>query len=186
MPVTQEDFTSALAERLGEESVRRLSAAGHEIMNHSDSHPDMPSLSREGMLAEIQRCSDKIQAITGTRPRLFRAPSGAYDDATLETVEALGMYCIQWDVDSLDWKGLTAEEMVRRVTGQVQSGSILLFHNGVENTPAALEQILGILRQEGYTFLPVTDMIYYQGYTINHEGRQIALSGEGGGQSREN
>lgn len=158
-----------------EPSVRKLSAAGHEIMNHSDTHPDMPSLSRERMMEEIQRCSDKIQAITGVRPHLFRAPSGAYDNATLETVEALGMYGIQWDVDSLDWKGLSAEEMVRRVTGQVQSGSIVLFHNGVPNTPAALAQILQVLQEQGYTFLPVSDMIYYKDYTINHEGRQIAV-----------
>lgn len=158
------------------DSVKRLSEAGHEIMNHSDSHANMPKLSRERMLEEINRCNDKIQALTGVRPHLFRAPYGAYDNATIETVEALGMHCIQWDVDSLDWKDLTVDDIVDRVVGGVQSGSIVLFHNGAKNTPAALPRIIEALQTDGYTFLPVSDMIYYKDYTINHEGRQIAVA----------
>lgn len=156
------------------DSVKALHDAGHEIMNHSDTHAHMPQLSREEMLAEINACSDNIQAITGERPALFRAPYGDYDNALMETVETLGMSCIQWDVDSLDWKNPPVEEMVKRVTGEVSSGSIVLFHNGAKNTPAALPRIIEELRAQGYTFLPVSEMIYYEDYTINHEGRQIS------------
>lgn len=161
------------------DSAKALHDAGHEIMNHSDTHAHMPQLSREGILAEINTCSDKIQAITGKRPTLFRAPYGDYDNALVETVEALGMSCIQWDVDSLDWKNPPVEEMVKRVTGEVSSGSIVLFHNGAQNTPAALPRIIEELRAQGYTFLPVSEMIYYENYTINHEGRQIAAPAAG-------
>ena len=157
------------------DSVKALFDAGHEIMNHSDSHPNMPKLSRERMLEEINRCNDKIQAITGVRPTLHRAPYGDYSNALIETADTLGMHVIQWDVDSLDWKDPPVADIVSRVTKQVNSGSIVLFHNAAKNTPAALPQILEKLTAEGYTFLPVSEMIYYNGYTLNHEGRQIAM-----------
>lgn len=156
------------------DSVRALHDAGHEIMNHSNTHPHMPGLSRDQMIKEINACSDKIQAVTGVRPTLFRAPYGDYDNALIETTDSLGMPCIQWDVDSLDWKGLPTEEIVRRVTSQVNSGSIVLFHNGVKNTPEALSLILEKLSAQGYAFVPVSQMIYTENYTLNHEGRQIA------------
>ena len=144
-------------------------------MNHSDSHPNMPKLSRERMLEEINRCNDKIQAITGVRPTLHRAPYGDYSNALIETADTLGMHVIQWDVDSLDWKDPPVADIVSRVTKQVNSGSIVLFHNAAKNTPAALPQILEKLTAEGYTFLPVSEMIYYKDYTLNHEGRQITM-----------
>ena len=86
------------------------------------------------------------------------------------------MYCLQWDVDSLDWKGLSAEEITRRVVSQTASGSILLFHNDAQHTPEALPQIIEQLKAKGYRFLTASEMIYRDGYTLNHEGRQIADS----------
>lgn len=81
------------------ESVRALWEAGHEIMNHSDDHPHFPKLTPDAMRAQLTACSDKIEAITGTRPILFRPPYGDYDDKVISTVRGEGMYCIQWDVD---------------------------------------------------------------------------------------
>lgn len=83
------------------ESVKQLSDAGHEIMNHSNSHPHMPKLSTEQMVEEIKTCDDKIEAITGTRPTLFRAPYGDYNDQVVSTLRENGHYCIQWDVEPL-------------------------------------------------------------------------------------
>ena len=157
------------------DSVLALSEAGHEIMNHSDTHPHMPQLSRERMIQEINACNDRIEAITGIKPILFRAPYGDYSNALIETTDELNMYCIQWDVDSLDWKDPPPADIVKRVTSQVASGSIVLFHNAAKNTPAALPQIIENLKAQGYTFLKASDMIYYQDYTLNHEGRQIAV-----------
>ena len=81
------------------ESVKALSDAGHEIMNHSDTHPHMPQLSRDDMINEIKNCNDKIEKITKKRPILFRAPYGDYDNTMLDVIKSQGMYCIQWDVD---------------------------------------------------------------------------------------
>lgn len=77
-----------------------------------------------------------------------------------------------WDGDSLDWKEISAEEITQRVTSRVQPGSIVLFHNAALHTPEALPSILSTLLQEGYTFVPISQMILCQPYTIDHTGRQ--------------
>lgn len=84
------------------ESVKQLDQAGHEIMNHSDTHAHMPQLSIEKMQREISDCNDKIEKITKKRPILFRPPYGDYDNKLIDTVSALNMYCVQWDVEILD------------------------------------------------------------------------------------
>jgi polysaccharide deacetylase family sporulation protein PdaB len=155
------------------ESVKALNEAGHEIMNHSNTHPNLPNLTRDQMIQEINTCNDKIQAVTGVRPTLLRPPYGDYNNTLIETLESLNMYCIQWDVDSLDWKDPPVEDIVKRVTTRVKSGSIVLFHNAAKNTPAALPTIIENLQKQGYTFLKASEMIYTENYTINHEGRQI-------------
>lgn len=155
------------------ESVKALSDAGHEIMNHSNTHPHMPQLSRDDMIKELSSCNDKIEKITGTRPVLFRAPYGDYDNTMLDTVTSLGMYTIQWDVDSLDWKDYSADAITQRVTTRVKEGSIVLFHNAAKNTPQALPQIIEKLQADGYNLVPISKLIYKDNYTINHEGRQI-------------
>ena len=158
------------------ESVKALHDAGHEVMNHSNTHAHYPQLSVEEIVADLNACNDKIEAITGVRPTLVRLPYGDYDDNAIRAVRSIGMEPIQWDVDSLDWKEIPAEEIVQRVTGKVQPGSIVLFHNAALHTPEALPSILETLIQEGYTFVPISQLIldgeYNTDYTIDHTGRQ--------------
>ena len=154
------------------EEVKKLHDAGHEVMNHSDTHPYMSKISESERAAELKNCNDKIEQITGVRPTLFRPPYGDYNNAVIRSVEAAGMTCIQWSVDSLDWKDPSPQEMTQRVLSKVRSGDIVLFHNAAKNTPAALPDIIEALQADGYTFLKVSDMIYADGYCINHEGRQ--------------
>lgn len=154
------------------DSVKALHEAGHEVMNHSDTHPHMPALTKEEQLAELTACNQKIEAITGVSPLLHRAPYGDYSNESLQAVESLGMYTVQWDVDSLDWKDLSAEDITDRVLSRVQSGSIVLFHNAALHTPEALPAIIEALQADGYSFCKVSDMIYRSNYHIDHEGRQ--------------
>ena len=154
------------------EEVKRLHEAGHEVMNHSDTHPYMSKISESERMAELDRCNDKIEQITGVRPTLFRPPYGDYNNAVIRSVEAAGMTCVQWSVDSLDWKDPTPEQMTERVLSKVESGDIVLFHNAAKNTPAALPAIIESLQADGYTFLKVSEMLYTEDYCINHEGRQ--------------
>ncbi len=154
------------------ESVQALHDAGHEIMSHSNDHAHFSRLSVEEITENLNTCNDKIEAITGVRPTLFRCPYGEYDDHVISTVRSLGMEPIQWDVDSLDWKDISADEITRRVTGKVQPGSIVLFHNAALHTPEALPAIIESLLQEGYTFVPISELILKGEYTIDHTGRQ--------------
>ena len=154
------------------ESVRALHDAGHEVMNHSNTHAHYPQLSAEEIAADLTACNDKIEAITGVRPTLVRLPYGDYDDKSINTVRAAGMEPIQWDVDSLDWKEISADEIFQRVTSRVQPGSIVLFHNAALHTPEALPRILEALIREGYTFVPISQLILTGEYTIDHTGRQ--------------
>ncbi|MBO5089722.1 MAG: polysaccharide deacetylase family protein [Clostridia bacterium] len=158
------------------ESVKALHDAGHRIENHSNTHPHMPQLSTEQMKNELESCNNKIKAITGRCPTLLRVPYGDYDNAVLETTEALGMYTIQWDVDSLDWKDhATADSICKRVTSKVKNGSIVLFHNDAEHTPEALPNILKCLKDDGYEFVFIEDLIYKENYEIIHDGTQCKI-----------
>ncbi len=155
------------------ESVKALSDAGHEIMNHSDDHAHFTKLSADQIRAQLDSCNQKIEAITGVCPTLFRPPYGEYDDKVVSTTRDCGLYAIQWDVDSLDWKDPTPEEICQRVLKRVQPGSIVLFHNAAKNTPAALPNIIEGLIRDGYTMVPVSQLILRENYTMDHTGRQV-------------
>ena len=82
------------------ESVKKFHDAGHEIMNHSDTHPHMTKISKEKMIEEVTECDNKIEKITGVKPNLFRPPYGDYNDEVVTTMHETGHYTIQWDVDT--------------------------------------------------------------------------------------
>jgi polysaccharide deacetylase family sporulation protein PdaB len=161
------------------ESVKALSDAGHQIQNHSNTHPHMPQLSKTQMIDEIESCNKKIEAITGKCPTLLRPPYGDYDNALIEVMNELKMSTIQWDVDSLDWKDTaTPDTICQRVTGKVKNGSIVLFHNDADHTPAALPTILKCLKDEGYEFVFISDLILKENYEIKHDGTQCKINGD--------
>ena len=81
------------------ESVQALADAGHEIMNHSNTHAHYPQLSVDEIVADLNACNDKIEAITGVRPTLVRLPYGDYDDKSISAVRSIDMEPIQWDVE---------------------------------------------------------------------------------------
>lgn len=154
------------------ESVKQLYDAGMEIGNHSDNHAHFTKLSSEGITADVSACNEKIKAITGAAPTLFRCPYGEYDDHVVSAINNMGMQVIQWDVDSLDWKELSAEEIYERVTSRAAPGSICLFHNAALHTPEALPSIIEYLLSEGFSIVPISQLIYTENYTIDHTGRQ--------------
>ena len=158
------------------ESVKQLYDAGMEIGNHSNDHAHFTKLTSEGIRTNVSDCNEKIKAITGVSPTLFRCPYGEYDDHVVTAINNMGMQVIQWDVDSLDWKDLSAEEIYSRVTSKASSGSICLFHNAALHTPEALPSIIEFLLSEGYSIVPVSQLIYTENYTIDHTGRQWSSS----------
>ncbi|MGI5976503.1 MAG: polysaccharide deacetylase family protein [Candidatus Limivicinus sp.] len=155
------------------ESVKALADAGNEVMNHSTSHGHFSAMSEGEIIEDVNNCSDKIEAVTGVRPTLFRCPYGEYDDHVINAVRSTGMTPIQWDVDSLDWKGISASEIQKRVLKNVKPGSIILFHNAAEHTPEALPGIIEALQSDGYRILPVSKILLEGDYSIDNTGRQI-------------
>ena len=154
------------------ESVKAFHDAGHTIANHSDTHKAFSKCSRNEIKEEIENCNKKLEAITGKKVTLIRAPSGDYTTQSLEVAKDMEMYTIQWDCDSLDYTKISVDEIVNRVVTGTKNGSIILFHNGVENTAPALDKILTELSKQGYSFVSVDDLIYKDNYAIDHTGRQ--------------
>lgn len=154
------------------ESVKALSDNGNEVMNHSSTHPHMTKISRQDMLSQISGCDSKIEKITGKQPILFRPPYGDYNNAVIEAVAESKHYAIQWDVDSLDWKGIEAPQITKNVLTKVKPGSIILFHNAAKHTPEALPGIIENLQKQGYKIVPVSQLIYKENYTIDVAGKQ--------------
>ena len=154
------------------ESVKALHDAGHEVMSHSNDHAHFNMLSEGDITSNLTKCNEKIEAVTGVKPTLFRCPYGEYDDHVIRTVNSIGMTAIQWNVDSLDWKGISASEITQRVTKKVVPGSIILFHNAAENTPEALPAIIESLIADGYSIVPVSELLLKDDYKIDHTGMQ--------------
>ena len=154
------------------ESVKAIADAGNEVMNHSSTHAHFSQLSGQQITQDVSACNEKIKAVTGSAPSLFRCPYGAYDDHVIQSIRDLGMEPIQWSVDSLDWKGISAQEIQRRVLDQVESGSIVLFHNAAEHTPEALPGIIESLIADGYAIVPVSQILLSGETWIDNTGRQ--------------
>lgn len=154
------------------EYVTKISEAGHEIGTHSATHSYMSKQNAEEIKAELKTSSQAIEDITGKKVELFRPPYGDYDDELIKTASELGFYSIQWDVDSLDWKDLSAGDIAMRVINKVQNGSIILMHNNGLHTAEAVPVILQALKNNGYTFVPVGEIIMRENYFIDGTGRQ--------------
>lgn len=157
------------------DDVKAILAAGHDLGNHSENHKNMSQLSDEEKKEELMKVHTKVQELTGYEMFLFRPPYGDYDNAVVNVAKDCGYFTIQWDVDSLDWKDYGVDSIIKTVTRHkhLGTGSIILCHNGAKYTAQALDTLIATLKNEGYTFVPISELIYREGYHMNHEGRQV-------------
>lgn len=154
--------------------VRKIAAEGHEIGNHSYTHPHMATLGPEQIRWELEENQRRIDALVG-RPDvlLFRPPFGEYDDTVLQVAGELGYFTVQWSVDSLDWQDLSADAMVERIVSRIAPGDIVLFHNDGTHTPEAVDRLIPLLKARGFRIVPVSQLIYHSFYVIEpHSGLQ--------------
>lgn len=154
------------------EMVKAIDDAGLEIGTHSNTHPDMAKLDKSTILKELSVSMKKITDITGKDVQLFRPPFGSYNNTLLHACEEMNLKAIQWDVDSLDWKGLKAGEILNRVRNKVKNGSIILMHNNADHVLDALRLTLDYLKNAGYKVTCVGDVVYQQDYYIDVNGMQ--------------
>lgn len=138
---------------------RAISSAGHEIGNHSYTHPHMTQIPLTEVINQIVRTGALIRSITGVSTYLFRPPFGEYNQAILNTAASLGYIIIMWTIDSLDWKNPGVDQITNRVVNNIQPGAIVLMHQAAPQTPDALPAIISRLRQQGYGFGTVTQVL---------------------------
>ena len=157
------------------ELVKEIVARGHEIGNHSTSHPQMSKLNETQIAKELNTQADNVLAIAGVRPVLFRPPYGDYNNRVITTARAQGFVPIQWSVDSLDWKNRGAQEIINRAT-KVKSGDIVPFHNDSQYILDALPAVLKYYAENGYSVVPISEILLTGETTIDIQGRQQPVS----------
>ncbi len=155
------------------EMVKKIDEAGFEIGTHSNLHPDMSKLSADQIKMELETSVKKIEDITNKKVKVFRPPYGAYNNTLLEIADSLSLKTIQWDVDSLDWKGITSSQIASNIISKVKPGSIILCHNNADHIVEALPAVITALKSQGYNFVKMSDLVYESNYTISSTGKQI-------------
>ena len=155
------------------EAVEKIYKAGHEIANHSDTHKHVNNLSYEDNVKEIENANEKIKNITGEENKLYRAPYGEYNNTVIKAAKENGYITIQWNLDTLDYTGITGEEMWDRIKNKINPGDIILSHNGTEHTADSLDMLIKNIKEKGFEIVRVSDLIYKENYEININGTQI-------------
>ncbi len=156
--------------------VQEIYARGHQIANHSENHKHLKELSVTSMTEEIDVVNEKIENLIGEKATCYRAPFGEYDNKLLNVLKNKNMQCIQWSIDSLDWKGISGSEICKRVQNKLQRGDIVLFHNNSEHILDALPLIMLSLKNKNLTAVRVDELIYKENFIINNQGKQIKNS----------
>lgn len=155
------------------DSVKLIASEGHDVANHSYSHLRMDALDSSRIRNEIDNCGKALSEISGKKIELFRPPYGSYNDSTLAIAKELGYYTIQWDVDSLDWKpDISKEDITSRVLQKIRNGSVILFHNDTQHTADLLPSIISSIKKQGYSLVPVSQLIIRDNYDIDYDGKQ--------------
>lgn len=155
------------------EAVKKINQEGHEIGSHSDTHPHVNQLSSEENLEEIKNSSQKIEQITNKKVTLYRPPYGEYNNTVIKVANENNYIPIQWSLDTLDYTGITGNEMWNRIKDKISSGDIILMHNGTEHTADSLDMIIKNIKEKGFNLVTVSDLIYKENYSIDVNGKQI-------------
>lgn len=154
------------------DKIKEIDEAGLDIGTHSNTHPKMSTLSESQIESELKISMDAITSVTNKPVKFFRPPYGDYNDQLIISADKLGLKTIQWSVDSLDWKGLTSEQILARVKSGVHNGAIILFHNNSDHILEALPEVIKFLKSEGYSMVKISDLVYESDYSIDNNGVQ--------------
>ena len=155
------------------DNVKAIHAAGHEIGNHSLTHPHMNKMGSEQIKDDLTKFDDLLESVIGVRAKNFRAPYGEYNDNVIKTVRSMGYEVIQWDIDTIDWKPeRSSQTILDTVLPKLHDGCIILCHNNGLHTAESLPLIFSPLLSQGYEFVKISDLIYKENYEILPDGRQ--------------
>jgi len=140
--------------------VRQIHEEGHVIGNHTYWHPELTKTGVANMIWEINKNERAIKSVIDKEMKLFRAPYGALNEEMVKKLREMGYLGIGWSIDSEDWRGISKEEIKKRVLNDMHPGSIVLMHaaGNVPGTPEALDELLTYLKKNGYQFVTIPDM----------------------------
>lgn len=137
---------------------KELQHAGHEIENHSYTHPKLYTLWVEKIVREIERCNEVMLDLDISKPRYMRPPGGGYNIKIFNALRRLNMRLALWNLNTGDYNGKSSDEIERFVLKNVRPGSVILMHSGVPATIQALHRIIPELRKRGYRFVTLLDL----------------------------
>ena len=135
--------------------VRSIQARGHQLGNHSWSHPELPKLSVDQIADEIDRTNEAIRQATGVKPSILRPPYGAVNGVVLEQLRLRNMSSILWSVDTRDWADRNSQIVCSRAVAGARPGSVILMHDIHQTSVNAVPCILSSLKQQGYSFVTI-------------------------------
>ena len=139
--------------------VRSIQARGHQLGNHSWSHPELPKLPVDQIASEIDRTNEAIRQATGITPAILRPPYGAVNGAVLEQLRLRGMSSILWSVDTRDWADRNSDIVCSRAVAGARPGAIILMHDIHQTSVGAVPCILSALKQQGYSFVTMQGLL---------------------------
>ena len=154
-------------------TVKRMVDMGCEPGSHTWDHTYITKLSQEGLFANLNRLDDTLQSIAGVRTVTMRPPGGFVSDNAKQNLAKKGVPAILWSIDTLDWKGLSAQEIADRVSDRLSPGAIILLHAGAKHSASALPLILQQIKSQGYETVPVGKLIYPNSKLVDPSGMQL-------------
>ena len=155
--------------------VKEISKRGHEIGNHSLTHPHMARMDAIAIQKELADLDDMLEELTGKRSTLFRPPFGEYNDTVIKAAREAGYEVIQWSRDTVDWKqDRSAQTILDGVLKKLQSGDIILCHNNGYKIETYLPVLLETAQQKGYSFVTVSELLLSGETSIDNNGIQQA------------
>ena len=139
----------------------RIISDGHEVGNHTYSHPHLQKMDEFALLEELNKADEVFQKLCGISPTLFRPPEGVVSNAVKAAAQSKGYTMVLWNIDTRDWALNNADNIIRLIDKQASDGDIVLFHDwvaGKSPTPAALEIIIPRLQARGFEFVKVSEL----------------------------
>ncbi len=155
------------------DQVKAIYDAGHQIGNHTATHPHMNKLGTKEIQKELNSFDDIVEKITGARTVVFRAPYGEYNDTVIKTVRSMGYEPIQWDIDSIDWKEeRSAKTILDTILPHLHDGCIILCHNNGYKIKEYLPTLIETALADGYQFVTIGDLLLTGDTIIDVNGVQ--------------
>ncbi|MGL4655637.1 MAG: polysaccharide deacetylase family protein [Sarcina sp.] len=156
--------------------LKAVANRGHEIANHSYEHPNFLKINRKQIEKQIVMTEKIIYDITGKNSKYFRFPSGAYTSEGVEVINSMGLTCVQWSNDSLDWKNKGLDFEYNNVMKDIKPGDIVLFHNNGKFTAKNLDKIIPLLQKDGYKLVTIDEMLHKKEFFIDENGKQFKIN----------